>query len=66
MNARDSAGLRAESLDRVQDVIAAARRRVTARRAANRVKRARRAAGVDLRNARKLRRLASENQETSR
>lgn len=55
-----SADLRADSLARVQAQIAAARRRAASRRAANQTKRARRRAGVDARNRRKLRRL--ENQ----
>ncbi|WP_018639523.1 hypothetical protein [Parafrankia elaeagni] len=56
-----AATITAESLDRVQAAIDAARRR-----AANQTKRARRAVGVDARNRRKLRRLDGENQETSR
>lgn len=58
--------LRAETATRVEAAITAARRRAATRRAANQTKRARRAAGVDARNRRKLRRLAGENQETSR
>ncbi|MEX5632141.1 hypothetical protein [Parafrankia sp. FMc2] len=61
-----AAGIRAESLARVQQQIATARRRGDARRAADRQKRARRSAGVDARNRRKLARLtAGAGQETN-
>lgn len=49
--------LRTESLDRVQVAIAAARVRTAGRRALDTEKRRRRAAGVDIRNRRKLARL---------
>lgn len=59
----DATGLRAETAARVQAVIAAAGRRAAARRALDRQKRARRCAGVDVRNRRKIARLAAEAEQ---
>lgn len=59
----EAIGLRAETADRVQAVIAAAGRRAAARRDADQQKRRRRADGLRARHAAKLRRLAGENQE---
>ncbi|ONH59661.1 hypothetical protein CcI49_17115 [Frankia sp. CcI49] len=56
----DAAGLRAESLTRVQAAIAAARTQTAAHRQADRHKRARRTAGLEARHARKLARTTRE------